>query len=205
MRCSRRPARITEAVRFHKRRQADGQGSRSQAQSEAGREGHRPRSRADRAPPGIDRGLFRQVRGEARPRPKRAQGLRLRRGQVRRLHRLLQRADAGAERALQAGARDDRRRRLLDQPLLLLPGGARRGGARAVRRPGARRGARHELPRRAAVGPPSGDARLRRRRRWLPSRTHDEDARPHRGVDQRAETSPDPPVSRIWMRRWGPG
>jgi hypothetical protein len=63
---------------------------------------------------------------------------------------------------LQAGAGDDRRRRVLDQSLLLLPGGARRGGARAVGRPGPRRGAGDESPRRRSVGAPPGNAGLRR-------------------------------------------
>ena len=87
--------------------------------------GHRARSRPGKAVAG-DAGLFPEVPGQARLRAECARRLCLRHGEARSFRRHVQRPDAGAERALQARARDDRGRRVVAEPLLLLPDRARR-------------------------------------------------------------------------------
>ena len=96
-------------------------------------------------------GLFRQMPWRSSASCQRAARLCLRREEAARLHRHVQRPDAGRFRPDQARARDDRGRRLVGQPLLLLPDRAWRGGAAAVGRSGARRDDGDELPRRRPV------------------------------------------------------
>ena len=110
-----------------------------------------------------DGGLFRQMRREARLRPQCARRPMPSTWPSSKpsspMYNDLMLAPSGLT---QARTRDDRGRGVVAEPLLLLPGRARRRGARAFRRSGARRADRDELPRRrGSIQRQRGHARFR--------------------------------------------